>query len=57
MNIDLYDDRIKTEILDLIESPELHVYLMEHARTLIERLCQCAGAPVRLKRKKELLYR
>ena len=50
---------LKQEILDLIESPELHVYLMEHAERLKLRdyVSIIAGAPVELKRKKELLYK
>ena len=50
---------LKQEILDLIESPELHVYLMEHTERLKLRdyVSIIAGAPVELKRKKELLYK
>lgn len=50
---------LKQEILDLIESPELHVYLMEHAERLKLRdyVSIIAGAPVDLKRKQGLLYK
>lgn len=50
---------LKQEILDLIESPELHVYLMEHAERLKLRdyVSIIAGAPVGLKRKQGLLYK
>ena len=50
--------KLKREILDLIESPELHVYLMEHTERLKLRdyVSIIAGAPVRLERKQELLH-
>ena len=50
---------LKQEILDLIESPKLHAYLMEDAERLKLRdyVSIIAGAPVELKRKKELLYK
>jgi len=50
---------LKQEILDLIESPELYVYLMEHAERLKLRdyVSIIAGAPVGLKRKQGLLYK
>ena len=50
---------LKREILDLIESSELHAYLMEHAERLRLRdyVSIIAGAPVGLKRKQGLLYK
>ena len=50
---------LKREILDLIESPELHAYLIEYAERwgLRDYVSIIAGAPVGLKRKKELLYK
>lgn len=46
---------LKQEILDLIESPELHVYLMEHAERLKLRdyVSIIAGAPVGLKENRD----
>ena len=48
---------LKQEILDLIESPKLHAYLMEDAERLKLRdyVSIIAGAPVSLKRKQGLL--
>ena len=50
---------LKQEILDLIESPKLHAYLMEDAERLKLRdyVSIIAGAPVSLKRKQGLLYK
>ena len=50
---------LKQEILDLIESPELHTYLMEYTERLRLRdyVSIIAGAPVSLKRKQGLLYK
>lgn len=46
---------LKQEILDLIESPELHVYLMEHTERLKLRdyVSIIAGAPVGLKENRD----
>ena len=48
---------LKQEILDLIESPKLHAYLMEDAERLKLRdyVSIIAGAPVSLKRKQAKL--
>ena len=50
---------LKREILDLIESPELYAYLMEHTERLKlkDYVSIIAGAPVGLKRKQGLLYK
>ena len=50
---------LKREILDLIESPELHAYLMQHTERLKLRdyVAIIAGAPVGLKRKQGLLHK
>lgn len=50
---------LKQEILDLIESPKLHAYLMEDTERLKLRdyVSIIAGAPVGLKRKQGLLYK
>ena len=42
--------KIKNRILDLIESPELHAYLMEHAERLKlkDYVSIIAGAPISL---------
>ena len=50
---------LKREILGLIESLELHAYLMEHTERLKLRdyVSIIAGAPVGLKRKQGLLYK
>ena len=49
---------LKREILDLIESSELHAYLMEHTEWLKLRdyVSIIAGAPISLKRKQGLLH-
>lgn len=49
---------LKREILDLIESSELHAYLMEHTERLKLRdyVSIIAGAPISLKRKQGLLH-
>ena len=51
--------KLKREILDLIESPELHAYLMEHTERLKlkDYVSIIAGAPVGLKRKQGLLHK
>lgn len=50
---------LKQEILNLIESPKLHAYLMEDTERLKLRdyVSIIAGAPVGLKRKQGLLYK
>ena len=50
---------LKQEILDLIESPKLHAFLMEDTERLKLRdyVSIIAGAPVGLKRKQRLLYK
>ena len=50
---------LKREILDLIESPELHTYLMGHTERLKLRdyVSIIAGAPASLKRKQGLLHK
>jgi hypothetical protein len=52
------ESKLKNRILDLIESPELHAYLMEHAERLKlkDYVSIIAGAPISLGRKQELLH-
>ena len=47
------ESKLKNRILDLIESPELHAYLMEHAERLKlkDYVSIIAGAPISLGRK------
>lgn len=49
---------LKREILDLIESPELHAYLINHVERLKLRdyVSIIAGAPISLKSKQRLLH-
>ena len=49
---------LKREILNFIESPELHAYLIAHTERLRLRdyVSIIAGAPISLKRKQLLLY-
>ena len=49
---------LKRKILDLIESPELHAYLMENTERLRlkDYVSIIAGAPISLKRKQGLLH-
>ena len=50
---------LEREILDLIESPELHEYLIKHTERLRLRdyVSIIAGAPISLNRKQRLLHR
>ena len=52
------ESKLKNGILDLIESPELHAYLMEHAERLKlkDYVSIIARAPISLGRKQELLH-
>lgn len=52
------ESELKNKILDLIESPELHAYLLGHTERLKlkDYVSIIAGAPISLERKQDLLH-